>query len=158
MKKNVLLTLLAVLMMSCSETTEELEKVTVDKSYTVEQEKTFDILEGSFQLKAKIFEGYEIEGEILTFSKRFAKPLEKSGFDAHGEGHSEDIVGKGAFSYNFYYYVDKGGLGLKIFDKSSTSKSPFKDCTMSIASKDKFTLFFKASWPGGGMDTYYRIK
>lgn len=157
-KSTVLLCIMVVGFFGCSTETEDLKVKEEEKGYTQAQEKTFTVLNGKFQLITKIMEGVEIKGEILTFSKRYDKPVDKSNFIAHGEGHSEDVIGKGSLSYDFYYFVTEEGHGLKIYKKESTSSSPFKDCTMSIANNDKFTLYYKSALPGGGIDTYYRVK
>lgn len=82
-------------------------------------------------------------------------------FFAHGDGFCEDVLGEGSLSYHFYYSINEHGNGLKIYKKEDSyglSVSPYKDCSLTIESEDKFVLRYSSVLPGAGIDTYYRIK
>lgn len=165
--KKIVLFFLPALLLFCSKPDEEINNE--EEAYTVEQEKVFDVLTGSFQQITTIM-SVEIKGNIITFNKRFDKPVGIRGesckdcgwvaFYAHGDGKFKDIQGSGSLSYDFYYSVSEPGIGLNIYKKKdnySMGESPYLKCTLEIKDKDNFTIYYNSALPAGGVVNYRRI-
>ena len=147
----------------------EKQEPEVKKIYTENQEKVFDILDGSFQHVYVIISTPKY-GDIYEFKRRYDTPKEFYGetymggkelaFVAHGEGKFKDIT-TGTMSYSFYYHVTESGGGLEIYkvqNSYNVREKPYKDCTLNIINKDKFTIYFDSALPAGGIETYERMK
>lgn len=141
-----------------------------EKVYTQNQESAFETLNGKFQKVTTIMPGVEVKGEILTFNRRFDVPKDIKGvsalsgtavaFTAHGEGHSEDVLGGGALSYYFYYNISESGTTLNIYTKKeqyAAPADPLMGGRLSIKGADEFS-FSHDSAIGFIIDNYYRMK